>query len=264
MQPLYYIDDNGRKDGPHDLITVMRRIRMKKISADTPIYIDDAPAMPAGQIPDIALFFTQDTAPKEKAADSFSLYQSIMNGWRFTFEHNVMTVYAGGLLLISFILGAGLVKLFGLVTGGILGWGLFVTLHNMYLLFVLRFWRGQTPGSDFINQQIAPVLGTLLLACIVLALMMAGGWLLLVIPGVVVTVFYVFVPFLILDRRYSLVEAMNASRLLLFKRGNHYAELTACLVILHFICLLLIIPLPLTLPVFAAAIAQIYEELSAA
>jgi hypothetical protein len=264
MQPLYYMEAGGQKEGPLDLVTIMRRVRMRKILSDTPIYIDEAPApVPAGEIPEIAAFFREDGGEAHTAPRSFSLTETILAGWRFTLEHNVMTVYAGGLLLISFLLATMLVNAFGLVRGGMAAWCLFVTLHNFYLLFTLRLYRGQTLGSDFVNHQLAPALGMLLLASVALALMMAGGFILLLIPGMAITVVYIFVPFLILDRGYNLPKAMRESHLLLFKHDRHHVSLIAALIILHLICLVLIIPIPLTLPVFAASLSRIYEELSA-
>lgn len=258
----YYIDANGAKDGPHDLTTIMRRIRSGKITKDTPIYIDDAvSALPASDIPDIALFF--DGASRKKKSGDYplpTLSELIARGWQFLSDHHFVTAYSGALVLISLMIASGLFATFGWVTGGMLSWVLFVTLHNVYLLFILRLRRGQTMGADFINNHLAPVFITLLAASIVLGLMMTGGLLLLIVPGVIVAVMYVFTPFLILDKRYSITEGLTASRLLLQKH-KRYGKLLFSLTLLHFMCLLLIVPLPITLPIFAAALSELYEEL---
>lgn len=261
----YYIDIDGRKDGPVDLVTLMRRIRAQKITPDTRLYINDTPeTVRAGDVPEISLFFAHG---EPKAPDTEpeipSLFSRLHKGWQFTIEHNVMTVYAGGLLLLSLLLALRLVGNWSFTFGGLLAWCIFITFHNVYLIFSLRLHRGQTLSRDFIDRKLTPMLPSLIIASSGLALMMAGGLILLVIPGLIVAVLYAFVPFLILDHRYDLVEAMHASRLLLQKQRGKYSASVALLIVMHLACVLLIVPIPLSLPVFSAALADIYEEVSA-
>ena len=260
---LYYIASGGGKDGPHDIIAIMRRVRAKKILPDTLIYSESAATpSPASSIAEIAPFFAQsesDHAPQHAP----TLAALFGEGWRFILEYNAMTVYAGGLLLVSLLLAVGLVSAFGPVIGGLAGWLLFLVLHHIYLVFALRLYRGQTLSPYFITHQFSPVLPMLAMASVALALMMVGGLLLLIIPGIWVAITYAFVPFLIFDRRAGLADAMHASRLLQKKYGNAYAGKIALIVALHVLCALLIIPIPLTLLLFAAALARLYEDISA-
>ena len=264
MQHIYYIDAGG-KDGPHDLVSIMRRIRARKIGPETGIYVDDAETtVPARALPDIAMFFSHDNdaaAPRKRQA--MSLRRSFRTGWNFVTENNAMTVYSGALLLLSILLASALTGWMGLIKGGAAAWIAFILMHHFYFIFILRLYRGQPVSAEFFNQQITPVLPKLLISCIVLALMMVGGFFLLVVPFVIIWVLYIFVPFLILDRRFGMIEAMHASRLLLQKNDRRYLGMVALLVVLHLLCLALIIPLPLTLPLFAAALAEMYEEISA-
>jgi hypothetical protein len=251
----------------------MRRIRTGKITPDTLIYTDSS-ELPerASAIEDIAIFFVrpETEAANQKAAgrsagDShtqLSIRKLLHDSWQITMQHNSMTVYAGGLVLVNLLLAAGLIGSLGLVTGGLLSWAICITCHNFYLIFMLRLYRGQAISSDFINRQFGPVIPTFLLACTILALMMGGGLLLFVIPCLIVSIYYIFVPFLIVDHKYKLVEAMHASRLLLQKRNQQYVRLITILILMHYICLLLIIPIPLTLPIFASAISDLYEKIT--
>jgi hypothetical protein len=263
----YYIHTPEGKDGPHDLVTLMRRIHAGKVSPDTLIYIDAAETpVRARSVDDIAQFFVQGqsaAAPRQLRAVP-TLNSLLANGWRFTLEHNVMTVYAGGLLLLSIMLASGLVQSMGLGKGLLVSWIVFVLFHNFYLIFVQRLYRGQPFSSSFINQQIAPALWTIIFACVLLSLMLAGGLLLLVLPGILIAVFYVFTPFIILDHHTGALKAMKISRQLLQKRDSSWRDSVCTLVVLHLVCMLLIFPLPVTLPIFAAALAELYEELSAA
>jgi hypothetical protein len=270
MQHSYHIDLGGIKDGPHTLVSIMRRIRIGKVTPDTLIYIDSNPVPErASAIEDIALFFerapetgTPHESKPTQAHIPLSIGRLLRESWHFTLQHNIMTVYAGGLMLINILLAAGLVGQFGFITGGLLAWAICIICHNFYLIFMLRLYRGQPISSDFINRQLAPSLPSLLLACIILALMMGGGLLLFIIPCLIVSVYYIFVPFLMIDHNYKTVEAMHASRLLLMKHNQQYTRLITILILMHYICLLLIIPIPLTLPMFTAALADLYEKIS--
>lgn len=269
MVQQYYIDNNGAKDGPHDLLTIMRRIRAEKIGPDTLIFVDDAAdSKPANQIHDIALFFTRTPAQlgpethKQEPAGKVSMHDVLQESWRFTYDNNIMTVFAGGLVLLAIMLAAGLVSSMGAAIGGMLSWIVFVILHYIFFIFILRIYRMQPFSADFINRQFAPVLPILLFAGIVLALMMIGGFFLLVIPGILVAVYYIFAPFFIYDRRMSLVEAMYASRLLVQKHNRRYQRMFSMLVLMYIGCLILIFPIPVALPMFAVTLARVYEELS--
>ena len=271
MQQSYYIDLGGIKDGPHSLVNIMRRIRTGKITPDTLIYSENKETpQRANAIEEIALFFTRQpeaapepgTSGKPQEHIPLSIGQLLRNSWQFTLEHNIMTVYAGGLLLLNILLAITLVSWFGFIAGGLLAWAASITCHNFYMIFVLRLYRRQPISSGFINRNLAPVLPTLFLACGTLAFMMGGGLLLLVIPCMIVSIYYIFVPFLIIDQKYGVVEAMHASRLLLQKHNQQYVRFVTILILIHYICLTLIIPIPLTLPMFAAALAELYEKIT--
>jgi len=150
----------------------------------------------------------------------------------------------------------------GFAFGGTLSWVVFVMFHFIYLICCQRMYRGQPFSKKFWNEQLTPIISMLLFAAIVLGLMMIGGFLLFVIPGILVAVWYAFAPFFIMDRDMTLVEAMHASRLLVQKHKGRYQIKIATLIMAHIACLILIIPIPLSLPIFAASLSRFYEELS--
>ena len=261
----YFIDASGTKDGPHDLLTIMRRIRSQKIGPETLIFVDDAAAsLPATQIRDIAIFFSQSNLDNTPKLDlpAVNLINVLRDSLRFTFDHNIMTVYAGAIVLLGILLAAGLVGVMGSYMGGLLSWIVFVIFHYFFFVCTLRAYRMQPFSLDFINKHLAPVLPVLCFSGIVLALMMFGGFLLLVVPAIIVAVYYIFVPFFIYDRRMSLVEAMVASRLLVQKHNRRYQKIIEMLVIMHVGSMILIFPIPVTMPMFAASLSKIYEDLS--
>jgi hypothetical protein len=266
MSSHYYIDAGGGKDGPHDLVTIMRRIRASKIGPDTLIYAGDADrSVAASEIRDIAIFFSReqvDASTAKAALPAVTLTGVLRDALRFTFDNNIMTVYAGAMLLLAVMLASGLVTGMGATLGGMLSWIVFVILHYMFFIFTLRIYRMQPFSIDFMNSQLAPVLPVLFFSAMVLAIMMIGGFMLLIIPAVLVAVYYAFVPFFIYDRRLSLLEAMVASRLVVQKHNRRYRRIIMLLVMMHAGALILIFPIPVTMPMFAASLARIYEELS--
>src|SRR5262249_45661681 len=145
MSQHYYIEIAGAKDGPHDLVTLMRRIRAGKIAPHTQIYKEgeDTP-LPASKIEEIAPFFEQSHIEPETEEAPPSLFTLLQEGWRFTFEHNIMTVFAGGMLLVSFVFALLCFGLFPPAIAAVPIWIFFIILHNLYLIFVLRLYRGQT------------------------------------------------------------------------------------------------------------------------
>ena len=268
MNNQYYIDINGARDGPHDLVTMMRRIRAGKITMDTLIFIDDSvTSLPADQVPDLKVFFSRDDKVRtagDPTIKLFTLRSAIHEGWRFTMRHNIMTVFAGGMVLLSALATAPVVDAFGSTFGTMFGWVMFMILHSVYLVFTLRMYRGQPIGADFVNHHLSPVLSTLLIASICIAFMIAGGFFALVIPAFFIAVYYVFVPFFIIDRRMGMIQAMEASRLLFAKFNRRYADTIIMLVLAYLGSMILIVPLPLTTPMFAAALSKIYEDMSTA
>jgi len=262
----FYVEISGKKDGPHDLVTIMRRIRANKIGMDTLIFVDDSPtAEPAKNIPDLMMFFNRGSEQKNNNAPGvtlFTLHSILHDGWEFTMQHTIMSVFSGGIILVSLLLAYSMIDMFGLVVGVMSSWFAFVLSFYMYLAFSLRLYRGQPVSADFINTKLSPVIPTLLLAAFCLTMMAVGGLIVFVIPAFFVVVYYIFVPFFILDRRMNMVQAMYASRLLVHKYKHRYFKTVACLVLAFVGSLILIIPLPLTLPIFAGALIRAYEELS--
>jgi uncharacterized membrane protein len=92
--------------------------------------------------------------------------------------------------------------------------------------------------------------------------MMLGGLVLLVIPAIIIATLYSFVPLIMMDQRCSIIEAMHASRAMVKKSQKSGIRLLSTTIILHLICLVLIFPTPITLPIFSVIICRLYEEIS--
>lgn len=262
----YYIASDNGKEGPLDLVTLMRRIRSRKVGMDTLIFIDTAIApLPAGEIEELRIFFGSphdNTHGNFVGTPNITLSSALQAGKYFAIERNIMMAFAGSMALLCLLCSLALVEIAGPIAGGMAGWSLFVILHFVYAVFCLRLYREQPISSNYINEHVAPALPTLILSALCLAFMMAGGFLLFLFPALLVAVYYAFVPFFIIDRKMRMVEAMVASRLLVQKHHYRYASLIACLILAYIGSLVLIIPAALTIPIFTVALVKIYEDLS--
>lgn len=266
MSTDYYIVTDGQKEGPLDMLTIMRRVRSGKIKPDTEIFIGDSEfSKRADVIDEISPFFLRLLEGPEDARalpDKASLGALLKAGWSFTIEHNIMTVYAGGMLLMILLLTLVFASQMGLHAGIFISWCIFMILHNMYFVFALRFFRGQTFGDDFINQQLAPALAPILISSLLVAVMIAGGIALLIVPGVLAATFFIFVPVLLLDTHCTMPEAFKKSYRMVKSAGAQHIITLSILLALHLLCFVLIMPVPLTLPIIIAALCEMYEKLS--
>ncbi|MFO0388843.1 MAG: hypothetical protein ACK502_03885 [Alphaproteobacteria bacterium] len=266
MSTDYYVVTNGQKEGPLDMLTIMRRVRAGKIKPDTEIFIGDSEfSKRADVIDEISPFFLRLLeGPKDARAlpGKASLGALLRAGWSFTIEHNIMTVYAGGMLLMLLMLTLVISSQIGVYAGLFVSWCIFMVLHNMYFVFAMRFFRGQTFGDDFINLQLAPALATILLSSLLLAAIIAGGIALFIVPGVLAATFFIFVPILLLDTHCSIPQAFKKSYRMVKSAGAQHIITLNMLLALHLLCFALIIPVPLTLPIIIAALCEMYEKLS--
>lgn len=266
MNSEYYIEHNGTKEGPLDLLTIMRRVRSGKIKPDTEIYINDAEiSKRADSIDEISSFFVRLLEGPQHARalpGTPSMAELLRSGWSFTLEHNILTVYAGGMLLLLLMLTLALIGKVGVPAGLFISWCLFMVMHNLYFIFALRFFRGQPLGDDFINIQLAPVLLPIFLCSIMQAVIISAGITMLIIPGIIAATFFIFTPMILLDKHCTITEAFTLSYRMIRKAGTKHTGILFLLLALHLLCFALIMPVPLSLPIIMAAIFETYEKLS--
>ncbi|MDX1975114.1 MAG: hypothetical protein SFT92_05505 [Rickettsiales bacterium] len=259
----YYIDYDGVKKGPFDPVTIIRRIRMGKILPDTAIYVgENEVAERAGSVVELADFFTGggDTSKLRSEDNLPDLSRLFHLGWHFTTEYSVMTVYAGVMLLISLFIAYICSRFLGNIAGGVIAFIFFMMLHSMYMVFILRMYRGQVVSSDFINRRVSPILATLAIATCLWSVLILAGSALFILPGMIMLVCFIFLPFYLVDFHHSLPEAFRACLSKYRKSSKTYSILLAVVVLLHLLCVILILPAPLSIPIFSAALAELYEH----
>lgn len=262
MASEYYIDHNGEKDGPYDVITLMRRIRVGKLASDALVYCDgDETPQPAAAIEELSGFFSAATESNTPTPQTLpSLTRLLTNAWNYVIDNSITTVYAGGLVLVTAIISIVSITLFGYALGIAISWISFCVLHSIYMIFTLRKCRGQTLSSDFVSRYLSPIFPTLVFCGAAMGLGTLIGFSLLIIPGFLVLIGCIYMPFFLLDYHEEGLTSLRRSIMMLKKQKGSFVGMTSVLVLMHILCIILILPVPISLPLFSAALAELYES----
>lgn len=101
-----------------------------------------------------------------------------------------------------------------------------------------------------------------LLASLVVGLMIVGGLILLIIPGIIFAIRYMFVPYLVIDRGLGFRKAMKESRRITYGHKWQLLGLLGVLGLFNLVGLLaLVVGLLVTIPVTALTVVHVYRIL---
>ena len=267
MQYYYYINANNQKDGPHDLVTVMRRIRSGTILPDTLVYHgSESEPVSAFSIEEFSSFFNnpiEDVRSELDTAHQISIARTLRKGWHFTTEHQGMPVFAGGILMVAWMFGLlvhGLLHATGSgITASII---MFAFLQSCFFSVSLRLYRGQKTDLNFLEYTLAPIIGKLAFVSVTFSFLIIAGLPLLIIPGVAAMLILAYIPMFILDYDYDVKKTINAIFSLIKKIKKSSMVKLGFITLFYMVCVALIIPIPIILPIMAGSLCSIYEDLS--
>ena len=269
MQYFYYINAKGKKDGPHDMVTLMRRIRSGIIHTDTMVSLKESEDefFPAFTIEDLALFFNR--APTdirqefETEKTTISFRKAFLKGWAFTLEHQSMPVFAGAILLFSAIFGMLVNEMLHNVVSAVTGsWIMFLLLQNCFFAVSLRLYRGQKTDLIFIEHTLAPIMGKVALASVIFSFLIIIGLIAFIIPSIIIMLICAYMPMFILDYDYSVTKTIKHILSLLTKLDRGSMFKLGLLTLSYMVCVVLLIPIPIFMPIMAGALCSIYEDIS--
>ena len=260
----YYLNDNNVKDGPHDLISIMRRIRSGTINPDTFIYIDKYDENPqhAFSISDLSQFFNSQTQDirKEIAKNKVSIIRTISQGWGFTKDNILMAVLAGGVLIITTLFGILLSDILSPIAGFTAGWIMFLFLQSCFLAISLRIYRGQKIDIAFIEHNLSPIIAKLSFVAVIFAILIPIGLIFCIVPGIVAIAIAMYIPLLIFDYNLDVRKTIYV----VFQNMGKFDQISllkfGLLILLYLICISFIFPIILILPIFAGGLCSIYED----
>ncbi len=148
---------------------------------------------------------------------SFSKKEAFSYGWHTMQKHFWLFVQALAVIILitgiigfvaslarrnDFVLLNGLLQVLNIIIGTLLGSG--------FIAFALKIYRGQEASvGDLFSQ--GDILWHYLLATILYSIIVAVGFLLLIVPGVIFLLKYQFVSYCIVDKRMGVKDAFKES-----------------------------------------------------
>ena len=267
MQYYYYINSENLKDGPHDMITIMRRIRAGTITPDTLVCMGEelVPAHKVGELSQLFNHSVEDIRSELNDPHKLSIDSILKKGWIFTSENQNMPVFAGTILLMTFIAGVITSELMHSIASGLMaGWITFIVLQSMFMAVSIRVYRGQKIDSLFIERNVIPMLAKLALISVLFSLLIILGLPLLIIPSSLALLVCCYIPMFLVDYNSGIIKATQSAFSLVRKLGSSALFQLCFLAFFYMICIVLIFPIPIIMPVLAGGLCSIYEEITSA
>lgn len=274
----YYIDYNHQRLGPFDMVSMMRKIRNGQVIRETAVYLhmEDAPRA-AGEYTEFReIFLELERSPavnETRRMPSLSFMQMMKRGAENFLENLVTSVYSGIFLVLVCL---GVVMVYRTIGGGILsacvGAVLGYFLFSLYLLVSLRKVRMQLLSANYLGTLIkragkpllviSLLLGTAVFGIPVALAMLAGplALTLILLPGSLVMMLFLYAPVLAADRGLGVGEALRQSVTLVQSTGpNNFVALYLVLLV-NFIAAAFPVLLLFSLPVTLAALCEVYDD----
>ncbi|MEZ5691811.1 MAG: hypothetical protein R3D71_09135 [Rickettsiales bacterium] len=264
IMEYYYISSRNEKDGPHDIITIMRRIRTGAITTETIFYHNNT-TIKAGDIEEFNSFFNHpvdDIRNELTKTPSISIKKTLRKGWNFVAEHQGMSAFAGAILLFSVLCAVLTHALMNNIASAITaGWIVFALLQGSFLLFAICLYRGQRTSVDFIEHTIAPVMGKVALASILMSFAGIIG-LPLLIPSLAALLIAIFIPIFMLDYNYGIGRSIKEIIKIFRKLDTESLIKILLLLGIYMVSVVLIFPIPVTMSIMAGGACYVYDELT--
>lgn len=276
----YYIFNGEQLDGPFDLISMVRKIRNDRLYRKSMVCTHpDYPPRCADEFPELLGVFDEeeDDTLAEMKPDRhhrLSLGYLLKEGVDFLRTNQIMSVFSG-LVLMAALAGS-------FALGHILeGVGLYIitSVWCYYLFMVLqaltiRKTRMQIITGDFLSNMfrvmgmrllmLSTLAGMLTIALPLILIHFAGLYALglILFPGSLVMLMLLFAPLLIVDRNYTVSEAIQKSAKMAFGSGTDNMTTLYFLLLINFIAGPFVIALLITLPITMSALSVAYDELA--
>lgn len=264
MQYYYYINSKKEKDGPHDLVSMMRRINSGMVTPVTLVYRGEDEPTSAHVLDELAPFFNRPIGDirgdiYEKPELSFARFLSF--GWEFLTENPSMMVFSGFTLAMSILSGILINGIMGTSAGVAAGWAIFMLLHGYGFLVALRLSRGQRVDLDFIDKMLSPISRQMLAIAMIFSILVAVGALLFILPSLSAMFIFAFSCMVMFDRRCGVGEAIKFARTLPRRVDREIASKMLVLIFAYLVLSALLFPIPVIMPIFLGSMSDIYERL---
>ncbi len=275
----YYIVREHKREGPFDLVVVIRKIRNANLAPDDMIALDlYSDPEPADTYPELHEVFSEEVesdAPVQEAftMEPISFGSIIRNGLDHVVQHQSLALIGGFFLLMI----AAISSIFGLSTPPIVAAIMVppLTLCCIHLLAitVIRRVRGQNTSVSLFNE----LLQKNFLASFVTAWIIAGISFIIpavlatlitpalgffaIVPGLAFMAVHIFTPFYIYDHpEFSYLEVLANSREAMLFSGMGGIVVVSLILLLNFFAIGAFLPALILLPVTYAGLAEYYDR----
>ncbi len=294
----FYIQSANGKEGPYDLMLMMRKINNGKLAPQDMIFAGDAEeARPAIQIPELTVYFDDSQEPEtskadkpqkqkkaekrpktpkpeiERIIDKLSLTSMLRDAWLFFVENQILGFLTGGVMLVTLLATLLLDTIFPTFMTTFLSCILSAYLFYLFMIFTLQRVRSQEISVNYwkgvLKKTSKPLLIASVIGCgipiglpIIIGGYVSSVFYLFVIPGLVIFTVLIFVPLVIYDRpELSYKKALEQSTYWVRAIGLDNLGVLVGLVFINLICATAIfLPLFITVPLTAIALTDLYEE----
>ena len=273
----YFIEEQNRRIGPVDLLTLVRRIRRGKLAKETLIFVEGMPeALPAYLVPEIKSVFDDqvmiDSQPDSMSHGKFSFVRLMKDGFEF-FKFNQSTaMIVGGFFLVaavgSFIFSLIPFSLIAILFSGVWGYCVFCLLQVAMLKKArMQLLSPQSVvtlikqcGVKLLLVSLVTLVVPFFIPAIVSAAVGPYGWFLLLVPGSFAWTYVLFVPFILTDLNVSVKKAFSINNAGMKKMGIDNFSVIYLLLMVNIIVAPLLVPLLITLPITLCALCEVYDS----
>ncbi len=271
---FYIVDEQQRKIGPYDLVTLIKKLRNGKLSAEALLQnIEDPFGDPimAQHHPMLREVFEEVQAlpeHEERAASpamrSYSLVFLLKQGLENLLSSQSLLLYASGFVLVcaaplSALIWAKIalpLKFTASIVCVIAG----MLALSYCLIAHLRQHRGQPLDSGLILQTMKEHRISLLKMAALIGCIAAIGLWFIIIPGIFIITFTIFTPLLITDQKLSVANALVIGRKRMQHIGWDNIGVIFGLITINVVLAPLVLPLVFTLPMTLTGLITIYDE----
>ena len=261
---VFYIEGKGGREGPYDMLQLLRLARAGKLQTDTSVIKGNASmAFPAHMLPELSFLFEEKNIPlptERKHKPEMIALSLIKQGYATLVNHIVLVPLAGAAVFIPFIILAVLTSIIPTYAALPLSFCAFWMTQAIFTLFVHRIVSGQRMNASFVKKQVVALLGLSIAGAGGFSLMIAAGLLLLILPGLIALSLFYITFFILNEEKQPLSHAFQTASTLLFRNFPYHLAPLVMLMGLYVLSLFLIFPLPFTMPIFIAACGHWYQK----
>lgn len=291
MEDFYVVID-GQKQGPFDIISMIRKVKNGVVTAETKIATsadgDFLPAKEVQQLGHLLEELGEKTAegaaqPAQHKRPSLGLMGSFSEGGNLWLKYVLsFTILSGAILTIAFSLSKGLGKIDQIAQYPTIGYYIVSVitafLYTIFFNYILLAKRNQASQMGVFFKTLGSKISSLLLLSAIFSVYTLGyglneviGLAVLVVV-LILTTFYIFTPFLIFERDMSFGQAARTSIKKVTKAGADNFGVILTLVAVNLIVAivpaffakdLFVFGLFISLPITVSALAFIYDEIFA-